>query len=95
MGYPANRGTAMTRTEVTYGQVDKVLRALGFTCRVMTQQPPTRLYEHKESTAWIMLPVRPDHEHVLDYHLDKVQVTLDGFGIADPTAFASQLQKVG
>jgi hypothetical protein len=41
----------MNRTDVTYGQLDKVLRSLGFSCRVVQGDPPVRLYEHKATGA--------------------------------------------
>ncbi len=85
----------MTRTEATYSQLDKVLRSLGFTCRSANLEGEARIYEHKESGATIILPSFPDGDGVLDYHLIMVQKTLDGFGIADPTAFAAKLQKAG
>ena len=85
----------MKRTDVTYGQLDKVLRGLGFSCGVATEEPPTRVYDHKESGAWIMLPLLPEDDLVLDYHLAGVRTTLDGFGIADPKVFDAQLQKAG
>lgn len=34
----------MKRTNVTYGQLDKALRLLGFTCRPLDGKPPARLY---------------------------------------------------
>jgi hypothetical protein len=80
---------------VTYGQLDRVLRALGFSCRVDPREPPTRVYEHAPSGAKVFLPTFPEDDHVLEYHLVGVRTTLDGFGIADPTTFASQLQKAG
>jgi hypothetical protein len=46
----------MKRTEVTYGQLDKVLRSLGFSCRLVKGDPPARVYEHKESGARISTP---------------------------------------
>ncbi len=85
----------MNRTDVTYGQLDKVLRSLGFSCQFVKKDPPTRLYEHKEAGAWIMLPLLPDDERVMEHHLVTARVTLDGFGIADPTLFAAKLQKAG
>jgi hypothetical protein len=85
----------MKKTQVTYGRLDKVLRALGFSCRVVTEDPPTRVYEHKESGAWILLPLFPEDDLVLDYHLAGVRTTLDGFGIADPKAFDAKLRKAG
>jgi hypothetical protein len=85
----------MKRSEVTYGQLDKVLRSLGFSCRPSTKEPPGRIYEHKEAGAMIMLPAFPDREPVFEYHLAAVRGELDNFGIADPTAFAEKLQKAG
>jgi hypothetical protein len=84
----------MKRTDVTYGKLDRVLRSLGFSCGLYTADPPpTRVYEHKETGAKIMLPPFPESDKVLEYHLVTVRVTLDNFGIADPTAFAAKLQK--
>jgi hypothetical protein len=85
----------MQRTEFTYGQLDQVLRSLGFSCRVDPSEPPTRVYEHEPSGARVFLPTFPDDDRVLEYHLVGVRTTLDGFGIADPTAFATKLQKAG
>jgi hypothetical protein len=85
----------MKRTKVTYGQLDKVLRALGFSCRLLKKDPPARLYEHKETGALIMMPPFPKTDFVLDYHLVGARTTLDLFGIADPKVFDAQLQKAG
>jgi hypothetical protein len=90
----AGRGM-MKRTQVTYGQLDKVLRSFGFTSRVVNGDPPARVYDHKETGASIMMPPFPDHDRVLEYHLVTARVMLDEFGIADPTAFAAKLQKAG
>jgi hypothetical protein len=85
----------MKRTEVTYGQLDRVLRILGFSCRLLTEDPPARVYQHKSSGAVIMLPAFPESDNVLDYQLVAVRMQLDANGIADPTAFAAELQKAG
>jgi hypothetical protein len=85
----------MNRTDVTYGQLDKVLRSLGFSCRLVKKEAESRRYEHQASGALILLPAFPEHDQVLEYHLVTVRVTLDNFGIADPTAFAAKLQKAG
>jgi len=85
----------MKRTDVTYGQLDRVLRSLGFSCRLATLETLARVYEDKESGARIILPPFPETDRVLEYHLSMVRTTLDGFGIADPTAFADKLQKAG
>ncbi len=80
---------------MTYGQLDKVLRSLGFSCRVLKKDPPARVYEHKESGALITIPPFPETDFVLDYHLLAARTTLDLFGVADPTVFDAKLQKAG
>jgi hypothetical protein len=85
----------MKRSKVTYGQLDKVLRSLGFSCRPSRNEPPGRVYEHKQAGAMILLPTIPDSEKVFAYHMVTVQGELDNFGIADPTTFAAKLQKAG
>jgi hypothetical protein len=83
------------RTDVTSGQLEQILWALVFTCRVDLREPPTRLCEHQASGALVFLPTFPEDDHVLEYHLVGVRTTLDGYGIADPTAFAKKIQKAG
>jgi hypothetical protein len=85
----------MKRTEFTYGQLDKVLRSLGFTCRLVNGDPPTRLYDHKKTGASIMMPPFPEDDQVLEFHLVTARVTLDEYGIADPTTFDAKLRKAG
>ena len=57
------------RTDVTYGQLDKLLESLGFSCWLLKKKPPARVYEHKESGALIVMPPFPKTDFVLDYHL--------------------------
>ena len=85
----------MKRTDVTYGQLDRVLKVLGFSCRLLMDEPPTRVYEHKASGALLMIPPFPDTDNVLDYHLAAAKLTLDNFGIADARVFATELQQAG
>jgi hypothetical protein len=85
----------MKRTNVTYGQLDKVLRSLGFARRQLNQDKPARLYDHEETGASIILPAFPDKARVLEHHLVTARVMLDEFGIADPTVFEAKLQKAG
>ena len=85
----------MKKTDVTYGQLDKVLRSLGFSCRLVKGDPPARRYEHKESGALISLPPFPETDSVLDSHLLIARTTLDLFGIAEPTVFDANFQKAG
>jgi hypothetical protein len=80
---------------VTYGQLDKVLRSLGFSCRLVNGNPPARRYEHKESGALISMPPFPETDFVLEHHLVAARVTLDSFGIADPKVFDAKLQRAG
>jgi hypothetical protein len=85
----------MTRTEVTYGQLDKALRSFGFTCRNVDMDGPARVYEHNHTTAMFIFPAFPESDSVLDYHLLGVRTSLDLYGIADPTEFAAKLKKAG
>jgi hypothetical protein len=79
--------------EPTYGQVDKVLRSLGFSCRTATLQTKALVYEHPETGAIILLPVSAASNKLLPHHLAAVQGTLKLYGIADPLDFAAELQK--
>jgi hypothetical protein len=53
----------MKRTAVTYGQLDKVLRSLGFSAHATKHAPPGRIYKHTTG-AVIMLPEFSPSEHV-------------------------------
>jgi hypothetical protein len=83
----------MKRTDVTYGQLDKVLRSLGFACHPEKLDVPALVYEDRDSGGRIILPPFPESERVLEYHLIMVRTTLDSFGIADPAVFAAKLKK--
>lgn len=85
----------MKRAETTYGQLDRVLKALGFTRRLVAKEPPAVRYEHAKTGALISFTPFTDDETVLDHHVTVVRATLDNFGIADGRAFASELQKAG
>ena len=84
----------MKRTDVTYGQLDRVLRSLGFSCRLLKEDPPARVYEHKESGAVVMIPPFPMNDFVFDHHLVAARTTVDLFGIADQKVFDAKLEKV-
>jgi hypothetical protein len=85
----------MKRTGVTYGQLDRVLRSLGVSCRLVEGDPPARVYEHNETGASFMIPPFPESDFVLDYHLVGARSTMDLFGIADPKVFDAKVKKVG
>ena len=84
----------MNRTDVTYGQLDTVLRSLGFSCWLSTKEPPTRVYEH-ESGALVTTPPFPLDDFVLDSHLMIARTVANLFGIAEPKVFDAQLRKAG
>lgn len=83
------------RTHVTYGQLNRTLSLLGVSRRRVKDDPPADVYEHPERGPIVTLPAFPDSDKVLDYHLAAVRTLLDLFGIADPTAFDTELQKAG
>lgn len=83
----------MKRTDVTFRQLDQVLRSYGFSCQPTPREPPGRAYHHPEAGAIILLPPYADTDKVFEYHMITVRGELDNFGIADPDAFAAKLQK--
>ena len=85
----------MRRSNFTYGQLEDVLRAFGFTCRPGTNDPPGRIYEHKKTGAIVALPAFPESDKVYAHHLLTARMALDDFGIADPATFDARLQKAG
>lgn len=85
----------MNQIKVTYGQLDKVLRSLGFSCRPARHDPPGRIYEHQQTGAVIMLPAITESEPVFEYHLVAARTELENFGLAEPSVFAAKLQKAG
>lgn len=85
----------MKRTDITYGQLEQVLRGLGFTCRPGNRVPPGRIYEHKKTGAVVTLPALPESDKVFEHHMLAARMELEDFGIADPTTFDAKLQKAG
>ena len=83
------------RIDVTYGQLEAVLRAYGFTCRPGNRTPPGRIYEHKKTGAIVALPSFPETDKVYAHHWMAARTELDNFGIADPTTFDAKIQKAG
>ena len=83
------------KNDVTYGQLERVLRGFGFTCRPGNRNPPGRIYEHKQTGAIVALPAFSETEEVYPHHLLTARMALDDFGIAGPTTFDANLQKTG
>jgi hypothetical protein len=79
--------------EVTYGDLDKILRGLGFSCRKATLQTEAFVYEHQETGAVIILPAVSKRKRAMPHHLAAVQGTMKEYGIADPLDLAGELQK--
>jgi hypothetical protein len=79
--------------QASYGQLDKVLRGLGFSCRTATLQTEALVYEHQETGAVVILPAASKRKRALPHHLAAVQGTLTEYGIADPLHLAGELQK--
>jgi len=85
----------MRRTEFTYGQLDKALRSLGFSCHLEKGEPPARRYVHEETGALVTTPPFPLTDFVLEHHLLIARMAVDQFGVADPKVFDAELQKAG
>lgn len=83
----------MRRTDVTYGQLDKALHALGFSSHMVKGEPPARRYEHEGTGAGFSIPPYPETDFVLDYHLVGARTIADLFGVAEPKVFDSHLRK--
>jgi hypothetical protein len=79
-------------TDVTYSRLEEVLCSLGFSLRVVEEK--NKVYRHEETGALVVLPELPPKDPVLPRHLVAVRSILQAYGIADPTDFAMQLQKV-
>jgi hypothetical protein len=85
----------MKKTSVTFGQLDEVLRSLGFTCRLGDNDPPGYIYEHPMAGAMILLPSFAKADRIYEHHLAAARMELRDFGIADPATFDAKLHKAG
>jgi hypothetical protein len=85
----------MKRSDVTYQQLEEVLRSLGFSYWFSKKEPPARVYEHEASGAIITTPPYPYSDFVLENHLVAARTIVDIFGIADPKVFDAKLRKAG
>ena len=85
----------MRRTNFTYGQLDKVLRSMGFKGCLVEGDPPAMVYDHPETGCHIMVSPFPKDDLMLEYHFATARFMLDQFGIAEPEAFDAKLKKAG
>ncbi len=83
----------MNRTDVTYSQLDEVLRSLGFTFRMIDKDGPTRAYMHVESGAVLLFFPYPETDFVYAHHLVGARTTADLFGLAEPKDFDALLAR--
>ena len=77
--------------ETTYGRLTQTLLSLGFT--IHQPKPGVVVYKHAETGALIILPSFPDADRVYGHHITDVKMTLDAYGIATGSEFASRLLK--
>lgn len=82
----------MKRANVTFGQLDAVLRSFGFSPRPGNNTPPGSIYEHKNG-ALVALPAFTDDERVYEHHVQVARWEVEDFGIADKNTFDRRLKK--
>jgi hypothetical protein len=81
------------KSDITYGQLDKVLRSFGFARRPAKQAPPGHVYEHKETGAMVLLPAFAEDDRVYEHHLVAARTELANFGLADTSLFSARLRR--
>jgi hypothetical protein len=90
---PEINGCKWTTGGVSYTQLDKVLRSLGFTCKEVQLREKARLYEHQPTGARFAFPAIPLTDGVADCRLDGVRASLELYGLAEPKEFDAKLKK--
>jgi hypothetical protein len=78
-------------TEMTYGRMEEVLRALGFTFRGVEEN--NKVFLHEATGALVIFPEFPPGESVQSRHLLAVKSILQAYDIADPVGFTTALQR--
>ena len=76
-------------SDLTYADVERTLRGLGFTSWE-DAQTQTRVWEHQATGAEIYLPISPPDQEVHPRHLKVIQMTLDTYGLPDPFAAGTE-----
>jgi hypothetical protein len=64
----------MTHNQITYGQLDKILRQLGFVCQFI--EPHWKRYEHAASDTVILLGDRKPNEVALQSEVVSARIHL-------------------
>jgi hypothetical protein len=77
--------------EATYGQLEEVLLALGFSPGTGVEK--NKVFCHKETGALIIYPEFPPDDPILPRHLLMVRSILEAYGIAEATDLSAKLQK--
>jgi hypothetical protein len=77
--------------ERTYGRMEEVLQALGFTLRGVEEK--NKVFAHEATGALVVYPEFPPEKSVLPRHLLAVKSILQAYGIADPVGFTMELQR--
>jgi hypothetical protein len=78
-------------SEVTYGQLETALRALGFSLWGLEEK--NKVYRHEATGALVVFPEFPPDSPVLPYHLLSTKSILQAYGIADSVGFTSELHQ--
>jgi len=76
---------------MTYGRMEEVLHAHGFTPRGVDEK--NKVFVHEATGALVVYPEFPLDNLVLPRHLLAVKSILQAYGIADPVGFTAELQK--
>jgi hypothetical protein len=77
-------------TGLTYGELDRVLKTLGFSAHAAPRGG--KAYTHG-SGALVTVPTFPEDDPVLPRHLDAARFVLDLYGIPLPTELAPPTQR--
>jgi hypothetical protein len=78
-------------TEMTYGRMEEVLHALGFSLRGVEEN--NKVFFHQATGALVVYPEFRPEVPVLPRHLLAVKSILKAYGIADPVGFTREVQK--
>jgi hypothetical protein len=83
--------------DVTYGDLEEALVALGFTISTGVGEYGAHYvrYDNRPYGAWIMIPDTPRDEHVRPFHLKSAESTVVGRGVAEIETFRKLLHTHG